>query len=696
MWRVKTISFQKKRMFYISVALVMFVLLCICVRIIDAHALSAYQALASEVLYDREGAVVHASLNKNEQVCFFASSYPDTVRNLVLRKEDQWFYYHLGINPYRTLLSLWSYISQNPSGGASTVTQQLAKVLLHNTTSRTFEHKVQELLLAFTLEVMHSKDEILTMYLNTVPLGGNIQGFPAASRAYFNKQVAELNENETLQLIAAFSKPNSARPLSETNLARAVELAQTLHTVSPLAYDTQKNKTDASWFELTDILSECSSCHTTLDVDLNERIRTLVHTQVSRGSEYGISHGAVVVISTRNNELLALVGSPNPNSTAEGMRINMALQTRPVGSTVKPFLYLLGFMKGLRPYTLVEDREYKFEIETGFPLYPKNYDGEYRGLVTLEESLANSLNVPVVEVLKYITLQETYPYLEQTLHFAPPQPWDSYAYGIALGGLELDLVTLTHAFTALAKNGSLERLVTAYRVSGEPFYFTPPHSSLIESTQIAPSDMVALVNAILSDRTAGVEQFGQSGSLHLSHDGYAVKTGTSRDYHDSWTVGYTADFVVGVWLGSALNTPMNKVSGSMGAGSVWHDVMELLYTTKYYTGKKLDLSPVVHVSNERGYSYGLASDNVEEARNLMQDTTLIRFPHHQDIFLYTKNMRIPLESSQDVRWVINDVALDSADAWYPQEAGTYTIQAQGKETSEEINVTISSDATIFQ
>ncbi len=660
-------------------------------RTIAARGTAMYDTTASDVVYDRAGRVIRIAQNEHGQICMFASSYPPRVRDLVLAKEDEWFYFHPGVHPYRSVVAALSRARGVPSGGASTITQQLAKTLLDTAGKRTFTNKTRELMLAFALELTYSKDELLTMYLNTVPLGGNLQGFPAASRAYFDKQVAELNENETLQLIAALSDPNNARPLSETNLARAVVLAGTLSLPSPLRIAREKDSYSAAWLELTYVLKGCGECTSTLDVDLNERVRALLRRHVERGQASDATHGAIAIVDVRQGELLALVGSPDPSSDASGMRINMALQTRPIGSTVKPFLYLLGFQAGLRPYTIAHDREYRYEIETGFPLYPKNYDGAYRGEVTLEEALANSLNVPSVEVLRFTTLPVAYGYFEQTLHLVPPQPFERYAYGIALGGLELDLLSLTHAYTALARGGSLHRLTTGYTSKGEPFYFAPPHSTLKESTTIAEPKYVALVNAILTDRTAGVEQFGQSGSLYLSRPGYAVKTGTSRDYHDSWTIGYTGDYAVGVWLGNAENKPMRGVTGATGAGSLWRDVMELMYTTPYHRGTPLHLGPVVKVLNERGYSYGLANDDVPYARTLLGVTGLIETPHEGDTFLYTHNMRIPLRASGHVRWFANGVPLKNGDAWYPTAPGRYTLEARSDTEEASIEVVIVSE-----
>lgn len=648
-----------------------------------------YESLASPVVYDRTGAVAQVSTNARDQVCLFASEFPIQVRNLVLRKEDQWFYYHPGVHPHRSMLALFAYLRGARSGGASTITQQLAKTLLGTGTERTLQNKLRELALSFSLEYSFSKNEILTMYLNTVPLGGNIQGFPAAARGYFDKQVQELTEDESLQLVAALSNPAVAPPLSDTNLARAVAIAKQYNTNIPI--ESQPHATaNESWLELAAITTDCDACTSTLDVALNERIRALLARHLARNSGTRVTHGAVAVVDTHSGEVIALVGSPDPSRNTNGMRINMALQTRPIGSTIKPFLYLLGFTKGLRPYTQVEDREYKFQIEKGFPLYPKNYDGTYRGTVTLEQSLANSLNVPTVEVLRYTTLEDTYRFLEDTVGFAPPQAWESYAYGIALGGLELDLLTLTHAFTAFGNGGTIVPLVTAHTPDGAPHYYLPPHSTLTEPRALAQPEYIELIHAILSDRTAGVEQFGQNSNLHLSQGDYGVKTGTSRDYHDSWTVGYTADYAVGVWAGNAENTPTDRVSGSSGAGAIWHDVMELLFTTPYYSHTAIETPNVTPTETSYGYSYGLAGDDTRVARSLLEDTSLIQHPHEGDTFLYSRDMRVPLVYREGSTLTINGKRL-LGEAWYPRAPGEFTLRAVHENQTEEITVYILSE-----
>ena len=360
----------------------------------------------------------------------------------------------------------------------------------------------------------------------------------------------------------------------------------------------------------------------------------------------------------------------------------MALEPRPIGSTIKPILYLKGFMEGLRPYSLVEDREYKYPIATGFPLYPKNYDGKYRGEVTLHEALSNSLNVPTVKVLEYIGLTNFYEFLSGKLRFEPIQSYDSYQYGIALGGLEMDLLTLTHYFTLFPRLGTIEP-IRILKNNTENFSL-PPQSNIDKKQIVAEKKYVALIHAIISDRLSGVDQFGLKSNLNLTATNYGVKTGTSRDFHDSWVVGYTGDFVVGVWLGNTENQPLEQVTGQSGAGAIWHDTMSLLLESSYnkntlMSNKQISMFPVKD-SNE----WGLPEDKVDEHQTLLLKDTLILSPHEDDSFEFFAGMTIPLKGAKELEWSVSGKPLKTGKeiGFKPDRAGKFEIMATDKTTSK--------------
>jgi membrane carboxypeptidase/penicillin-binding protein PbpC len=360
----------------------------------------------------------------------------------------------------------------------------------------------------------------------------------------------------------------------------------------------------------------------------------------------------------------------------------MAVRPRSIGSTIKPFIYFKGFEKGLRPYTRVEDREYKYIIDSGFAFYPKNYDYEYRGEVDLHYALANSLNVPTVKVLEYFGLEDFYSFLSDDLSFTPVQPLPNYQLGIALGELEMDLLSLSYYFSILANSGYLQPLEICQ--SGDCSF--PVLANLDVDKKIVDEKYIQLVNKILSDRQTGVEQFGIRSDLNLLFGNYAVKTGTSREFHDSWTIGYTPDFIVGVWVGNSDERPMNNVSGSAGAGRIWQEAMNLLYNSEHNHRNSFDFSKIKEFSIDGNLVFGLLEDDFTDAYSKLLGNNLMLEPHDGDVFLLEKNTQILLKARSTVSWLINGAPLAGGEEaiFYPQVAGRYEIKAVSPNGVEEI------------
>lgn len=643
-------------------------------------ALGRYDALLSVVAYDRNGAPVSIKENSKGHYVLPVTETPEDFTKLLIRKEDRFFYYHVGINPISTLRALVNAVVNGRAGGSSTITQQLAKNLLSTENDRNLTNKLKEAFYAISLELFTKKETILTMYMNSVYLGNQTQGFSTASLAYFDTPLPALSNSEQLALLATLSYPSSRNPWESENADYARALSARLtpdrEFYAPETTEKYTLQRDAS-FELTSAGIDCEkSCTSTIDESVTEAIREILQRHIVEGWQRNIRSGAVVVIDPETEELIALVGTRNPKSSAAGDQINMAIEPRPIGSTVKPFIYAKGFALGLRPYTTVEDREYKYPIATGFSLYPKNYDGQYRGEVTLHEALSNSLNVPSVKVLEFIGLDTFYSFLSDDLTFSPIQDYESYQYGIALGGLEMDLLTLTHYFTLFPRGGWIAPL-RVLKNSRDNFAL-PPQSDITKETAVIPEEDVALVHKIISDRFTGVNQFGLVGNLNINHPDYGVKTGTSRDFHDSWVVGYTSDFVVGVWIGNTENQALEQVSGSSGAGAVWHDVMEYLLTTPYNTNTPLPESPqVTQLLVDGENEWGLASDNTAEHRSLLSEDVLILSLHAEDTFEFSDTLTIPFRARTEVVWSINGTEYETAKetSFTPERAGTYEIAA---------------------
>ena len=677
----------KRKHIVLSIILTLIFLMMWCGFFLSRDAKQRYEKLTSVVQYDRHHTPIRIKPNNNGHYALTQDTLPDTFISLLLQKEDQLFYYHVGLNPYSIVRAFYRYVIGEKTGGSSTLTEQLAKNLLQNENHRSIKNKLIELAYAFSMELFFGKDTILSMYGNTVYLGNQIQGFEMASHAYYNKNLSETTMHERIALLATLSYPTTRNPWGNDNevYARALytHIVATGTYVPPVILK-QFSLQDTSRFELESLGVECTtSCTTTLDISLNDHIRSILKRIILKEYDRGVRNGAVVVINPHTEEILALVGSPDPLKDTHGGKINMAIQPRPIGSTVKPFIYLDGFMNGLRPYTHVDDREYKYPIATGYSLYPKNYDGVYHGEITLHEALSNSLNVPSVKILEFITLPKFYSFLQNTLQFKPIQPLDSYQYGIALGGLEMDLLTLTHYFTIFPREGTLAPL-TVLLDTHTPYI--APQSHITGAVTVSDPQYTELVTAILSDRLTGVGQFGLTSSLNVSNPEYAVKTGTSRDFHDSWVVGYTPDYVVGVWLGNSENEALAQVSGQSGAGAVWHDVMEYLHASSYTTKSQFKNEHLTTFLIGNSREWGLLGDTVTDHASLLMRNTLITSIHEQDTFQYAEHTHIPLRAREAVTWRVNgiDIGTGTDVTFTPTHAGTFEIEARTQNREREI------------
>lgn len=643
-----------------------------------------YNELLSIEIIDRNGVTIHKEPNSKGHYSSYLNAYPENVTNLVVQKEDRFFYVHPGVNPISIVRASIRSLTGGNTSGASTITQQVTKILLGNEQNRTILHKLTELVYALSLEIHLSKEEILTMYLNSAFLGNQAQGFEQASLLYFDMPISVLPDEDVVRLIATLSNPSNNHPWEkqsqEITEIIGKNLSVQIGSSSP-SLVTSNSFNDVVSFELKNMLPNCASpCITTLDTEITEKLRTELALSVERFSHLRVTQGAIVVMHAKTGEIIAVVGSPNPHSNKPGNQINMATAPRPIGSTVKPFIYAKGFEKGLRPYTKVTDREYKYPVITGFPIYPKNYDGTYQGEVTLHEALSNSLNVPTVKVLEYVGLNSFYEFLIDDLAFEPITDIRSYAYGIALGGLEMDALTLTHFFSVFPNEGILIPLTLQKNV-----VYKAPQSNISTERVVFEKQHIDLTTKILADRDTGVAQFGLKSNLNVPYHSYAVKTGTSRDFHDSWTVGYTPDFVIGVWLGNAENEPLIRLSGQSGAGHVWKRAMDILINSEYSSNQTFNFDTLQEFSADGVTTFGLSGDNFKSLESKLIDTALIRKPHDGDVFLFSTDATIQLVGNTSLEWRINGSVIGTGIelAWQPPQKGTYTITANNKTGDKE-------------
>lgn len=684
------------------ILLLVFIVWHITATALTKHLMAAYQNQASQIIYDRNGKFIEINPNTQGNYDeFLKADVPQRVADLLLKKEDKFFYWHPGINPVSMARDLFSWVVHGQRQGSSTLTQQLVKLLLANQNQRTWYNKLSELFYTEALEYKESKKQILTMYLNSAYFGSQAQGLQQAAEYYYDVPPENLNDAQILSLLSTLNSPAIAQPGSAKNLSAAKSLAENFKlNISDQGWSTTKPTTRSVFkrqtvtaFEINDLAQNCSNqCQLTIDADLTENIRSILERNLQNAALDTATNGAVVVIKLPENQILAIIGSPNPSSPGAGMQLDMALKPRPIGSTPKPFIYLNAFQKGARPYTLVDDSEIKYVIGTGFDFFPQNFDGQYRGQVTLHQALDNSLNIPSVQVLEYVGLDNFYSFLRDDLKFKSIQPLEDYQLGIALGGLESDLTTLSYYFTIFPQQGWLKPL-TLYEsgFTSTPYYVPPQTSGITEPKQVGQQNFSQLVNRILNDRDTGVDQFGIKSNLNLPFTNYALKTGTSRDYHDSWTVGYTPDFLVGVWVGNSDNRAMRQITGLAGAARIWHEIMGVMYNSDYNKNTPFDFSKTADVQIGNNLDFTIKNDtvNVDDTRQVMLKHNLILTPHDGDSFLLQPGTTIPLSASEDVDWTINGKLMSHGKnfTWHPTTTGSFVINAStGSDKKEEITV----------
>lgn len=521
---------------------------------------------------------------------------PDTLKNAVIASEDKDFYDHPGFSLRGIARAFVVNIRQEGiSQGGSTISQQLIKNTLLSQ-NRSFLRKYQEFILALELERKYSKNDILEMYLNTAYFGEGAFGVEDAAETYFSKSTSDLTLSESALLVGVLPAPSAFSPITGDKTKAINRRDIVLSEMRKEGFIDTEEETDARNQEITFNLSNDGlnqvaphfalmvkdtlidkygeqsvarsgyTVKTTIDLSFQEYAETTVKSQVGRLAGSDVTNGAAVAIDPQSGEILALVGSHDWNDEKNG-RINMVLRPRQPGSSFKPIVYAKAFEKRvLTPGSIIEDKEISFP--GGYK--PKNYDGRYRGNVTVRNALANSLNIPAVKTLDLIGLAEGLEMAER-LGITTLSDKTDYGLSLALGSGEIPLLQMTSAFSAFANNGERTDPVSILQISDKKgnIIFKKSDNSKI----VIDRDIAFLISSILSDNNARAEVFG--GSLTLSRPA-AVKTGTTEDYRDSLAIGYTPSLVVGAWVGNNDNTPMNRIAGSSGAAPIWRLIMERL------------------------------------------------------------------------------------------------------------------------
>lgn len=584
-------------------------------RIPDLSTLTERKVIESTKIYDRTGTVLLYDLHqgvKRSVVPFEEIS--EYVKDASVALEDANFYQHHGVEPKAILRAILANLGSGSYGqGGSTITQQVVKNSLL-TGDKTIARKIKEWVLSLKLEKTLTKNEILALYLNEAPYGGNIYGVEEASQSYFNKSAKDLTLAESAYLASLPNAPSYFSPYGNNrkqlearkNLAleRMYEAgfitneqyqAATKEVVAFQPLDPYGIKAPHFTLMVRDELVKKYGDRvsekglrviTTLDWRLQDLAEQIVKKHALENQEkFNAENAALVAIDPKTGEILALVGSRDYFDTTIDGNFNVALAGRQPGSTFKPFAYAEAFMKGYTPETTLFDLPTQFSAlcdAEGKPLKegddpekvcyaPQNYDEKFRGPITMREALAQSINVPSVKVLYLAGQQDTFN-LAQTMGITTLTNANQYGLTLVLGGGEVNLLELTGAYAVFANQGEKNEVHSIKQIFDAD-------KKLIEEMEpnterVLPAPIAAQISDILSDNEARAPIFGAHSYLTVNGFSVAAKTGTTNDYKDAWTVGYSPNLVTGVWVGNNDARPMEKkAAGFIVVSPLWNEFM---------------------------------------------------------------------------------------------------------------------------
>jgi penicillin-binding protein 1C len=550
---------------------------------------------ASTLVYDSQSGLMAAFLAPDDRwrVNVSLDEVSDEFIRMLLSYEDRWFFRHLGVNP----LAMCRAIIQNLRtgsivSGGSTLTMQVARLL--DPKPRTIASKVIEIFQAISLELRYSKSDILQMYLNLAPYGGNVEGIGAASLLYFGKCPAELSTGEAALLVALPKAPESLRPDRFSDAAKAARDEVLRRAVRFGAIDeasciealsepppTGRRELPLVAPHFTRLMAQQygpGRINTTISPNIQTEVQRMLAQHVARLKEDGITNGSVVVIDNLNRSIVAYVGSADFYDAAASGQVDGARAQRSPGSALKPFIYAIAFDRGI-----ITPRFYLEDVPVSYGDYsPQNYSGTHSGLVSAESALSQSLNVPAVNLLAEIGVDSFCNFLRDA-GISSLSKSRAYGLSLAIGGCEVTLLELTTAYSALASGGLLRPpfMVTSAASTSPPTDAPPAAASAATSAgaEVRPAlrllspDSAFLVTEILSNNARPDFPPGwESTSLPR----VAWKTGTSYGHRDAWSIGYSPRYTVGVWIGNFSGKASSKLVGAEAAAPLLFQIMNRL------------------------------------------------------------------------------------------------------------------------
>jgi 1A family penicillin-binding protein len=574
----------------------------------------------SSKIYDRDGYLLYEVMDPHggRRTYVPLEDISQHVINATIATEDRDFWLHPGFDPIAIARAIYYVLTEREIvSGASTIPQQLARMVLlpDERFEQSARRKIREIVLAAELTRVYPKQTILEIYLNELNYGNQSYGIQAAAETYFNVDAADLKLAQASFLAGLPQAPAAYDPFGnglERALARQEDVLALMvkdghisqEAAEQAAAEMRAHTFGAPQLDMTTaphfvfyvrrIVEDMYGpnalyrgaglrIYTTLDLELQKLARQAVHNGVTGVADRGATNGALVALDPSTGHILALIGSVDFHDESIDGQVNVALRCRQPGSSIKPLTYVAAFERGWTPATVLWDVRTEFPDGANPPYVPLNYDRKYHGPVSLRDALANSYNVPAVEALQFVGIEGLLEManrlgVESLVHpelHCPEYPYDqppTYGLALTLGGGEAKLLEMTGAFAVFANQGMRMEPSPILRIEDSRGNVLVDNNAPIGERAIKP-EHAYLITDILADDQARCAAFSCPSILELSRPA-AAKTGTTDDYRDAWTIGYTPDLVTGVWVGNSDNSPMENLPGAAGAGPIWHNFME--------------------------------------------------------------------------------------------------------------------------
>ena len=562
--------------------------------------LMEHQPTVSTRILDRNGQLLYTIFDGSQKRTLIRlEEIPDYVKNATLAIEDKDFYKHTGFSLRGIIRAVYRNISKTSLEGGSTITQQLIKNALL-TPEKTIKRKVKEIILSIETEMIFSKDEILQMYLNEVPYGGTAYGIEEAAQNYFGKSIKDTNLAEAALLAglpAAPTKysPYGAKPelvlsrqhqvliqMVEENYISQTDADQAMKEKIILAPQQTDIKAPHFVMYVKDLLVKKYGQRlveqgglqvtTSLDLNIHQLAQEKVTEEVKKLTPLRVGNGATLITNPSTGEILAMVGSKDYFNPDQDGNVNVTTSLRQPGSAIKVITYSLALTNGLTPATIIADSPITYYSPGSPPYSPANYDNRFHGNISLRTALGSSYNVPAVKTLAYLGVDKMID-LAREMGITSWSEDHDYGLSLTLGAGEVKMTDMAVVYATLANLGLKKPLRPILKVTdskgNQLSGFEPEKPERVLDPEVA-----YLITDILKDNQARIPAFGPSSLLNIPGHDVAVKTGTTNNKRDNWTIGYTQDLLIVTWVGNNDNSPMSAIaSGITGASPIWHNII---------------------------------------------------------------------------------------------------------------------------